>query len=158
MAAGHLGDEPRRELLAGVLAGAPCWPLGQRARLHQARTRRVVWPGPAVLVIELVTQMVKRPLPAGGRDVQGLAGRQFDARNDDVDMHPATGVAVQNRKPGVLVRTQTSECCALKLAQSLLNLCRGRVVARRPCQHTAGVPVNGFQAVNQPRYLLWITP
>ena len=63
--------------------------VGAVAGLLRPRTRRVVRPAPAVLVVEGVAQRVEGLLPAGRRDVQALARLQIAPGREDVHVDAA---------------------------------------------------------------------
>lgn len=73
-------------------------PKAVTARRPPPRSRRIVWPCPAMLQVQRVPQGGKSPLPAGRRDVERPPGGQLHARGHAMQLHPAN--------LGVLRRTQ----------------------------------------------------
>ena len=109
--------------------------VGAMARLLRPGPRRVVRAAPTVLVVEGVAQRVEGPLPAGRRDVQAAARLQVALRGEDVHMHAAAALAVQDRRPRVAVRLQSRPRRLLELLEDGFDLLLGRLVVRRPRDH-----------------------
>jgi len=97
--------------------------------LQGARAGRVVRPCPSMLVVVVVAQGIKSLLPAWRCDVEALAGLQINAGGEDVDVHAAIHLAVQNGRVGRSLAADTGEGHALEVIQQRINfLGRGRVV------------------------------
>ena len=105
------------------------------ARLLRPGPRRVVRAAPSVLVVEGVAQGVEGLLPAGWRDVHAAARLQVALRGEDVHMHAAAALAVQDRRPRVAVRLQSGPRRLLELVEDGSDLLVGRLVVRRPRDH-----------------------
>ena len=117
------------------------------ARLHLPRTRRIVRPAPAVLLVLPVPQRVKRPLPPRSRDIQALAALQIAARRQHMHVHPAPRAAVLHRRPAVAVRFQSRPGRLLELLQHLVDLRLARLILRRPGDDSGSVLVLELQRV-----------
>ena len=108
---------------------------------------RIVWPNPAVLVVEGVAQRVEGLLPAGRRDVEALARLQVALRGEDVHVNAAALLAVLDRRPRASVRLQSRPGRLLELVDNRVDLRAGRPVLRRPRDHGRCVLVLELQRV-----------
>lgn len=120
------------DLSAGL--GVPVWvaSVGFMAGLYVPEVLRIIWARPALGVVPVVAQRVKRLFMARWGDVQRLTCRQLNTSGQRVNMGRSVLLSVQNRACRVLVGIEASKRDALKILHDLVNLLRGRVVLRRP--------------------------
>lgn len=114
--------------------GVPVWvaSVGFMAGLYVPEALRIIWARPALGVVPVVTQRVKRLFMARWGDVQRLARRQLNTGGQRVNMGRAVLLSVQNRACRVLVGIEAGKRGALKILHNLVNLLGGRVVLWRP--------------------------
>ena len=132
--------------------------VGAVAGLLRPRSRRVVRPAPAVLVVEGVAQRVEGLLPAGRRDVEALARLQVAPGGQDVHVDPAAVLAVQDRRPCVAVRLQSRPRRPLELVEHGVDLRVGRPVLGRPRDHDRAVLVLELQRVGDGGHHVGVSP
>ena len=125
-------------------------------RLKKPRPRRIVWPAPAVLVVEVVAQRRVRPLPIRRRDVEAAPAGQVAAGGYHVDVDAAARIAVLYRRPGVAVRIQAGPGELFKLVQGAADLPISGPVLRGPRNHPRRVAVFELQRVGNIGDLLGI--
>jgi hypothetical protein len=125
--------------------------------LAQPGPCRVAGLGPTGCGVPVVAQRVEVPLPPWGRRVQALARRQVDARGEHVDVR-AVAVVVAHCGPRIAVGVEAGEGQALEVVQHLAHLLVGGVVAGRPRDDSAPVPVLELEAVGHGRDLLRVAP
>ena len=94
----------------------------EMAELDVLRACGVVRPGPVVFDVVDIAQRVKRMLPAGRGDVEGLACFKFDPRGEDVDVDSAAFFFMPDCAPGIAVRFQTRPGQALEVIQHLIDI------------------------------------
>ena len=127
-------------------------------RPHQPDALRIVRPRPAVLVVQGVPQRVVEALPARRRDVVRPAVLQLAVRRQHVHVRSTVLLAVQHRRPGVLVRLHARPGRLLELLQRPLDLLPRRGVLRRPGDHPGFVRVLELQRVGHRRHLVRVAP
>ena len=115
--------------------------VGAVARLLHPGTLRIVWPAPAVLVVEGVAERVEGLPPAWTGDVEAAAGIEVAPRGQDMDVSAAAALTVQHRSPGVSVGLQSRPGRLLEGVQDRLDVLVGGLVVGGPGDHAGGVPV-----------------
>ena len=104
----------------------------QMAELDILRACGAVRPGPVVPDIVDIAQRVKRMLPAGRCDVEGLARFEVHPGGQDMDVDTAGFLVVPDRAPGITVRFQTRPGQALEVVQHFIDICLAGIILRRP--------------------------
>ena len=159
----HAHGQVLPEYLTGVRLHPQPSPQPRRIPVRQVRRRPVqprplgiVWTTPVVLVVEEVAQRIEGLLPARRRDVQAPPRLQVAPRRENVHVHPAVVVAVQDGGPGVAIGVQASPRRMLEGVDHCLDLRVVRCVLRRPGNHPRRVPVRELQRVGHGRHLFRI--
>ena len=160
---GHAGHQVLPDQLPRVRLHLPPRPQRLRVQIRPVRRwpvrpspRRVVRPAPAVLEVQGVAERVERLLPAGRGDVQAPPCREVAARREDVKVHPAVMVAVQDHRPDVAVPLEARPGGLLELVDDPLEFGPGRGVLGRPGHQARRVPVLEGKAVGDRRDLVRI--
>jgi|TARA_R110000824_G_C15224606_1_gene677842 hypothetical protein len=127
------------DLSAGL--GVPVWvaSVGFMAGLYVPEALRVVWARPALGVVPVVAQRVKRLFMARRGDVQRLARGKLNTGGQRVNMGRAVLFSVQNRTCRILIGIEAGKRGALKILHDLVNLLGGRVVLWRPGDNTGRI-------------------
>ena len=122
--------------------------------LHIPCPLGIVRTAPAVLVVLPVPQRVKRLLPAGGRDVQTLAGLKIAPRRQDMHVDTPARFAVLDRCPSVAVRFESRPGSFLELIHHAVDLRIARVVLRCPGDDARRVLVLELKRIGHVGYLV----
>ena len=126
--------------------------------LHIPLPLRVVRTRPAVLCVECIPERIVEFLPPGGRDVVRAPVLEFAMRRQHVHMHASVLLAVQHRRPRVLVLVQPRPGGLLELVQRPLDLLAAGVVFGRPRDHARLVLVLEVERVRDRRHLVRVSP
>ncbi|WP_421279550.1 hypothetical protein [Aeromonas veronii] len=146
-----LGDEPQqvlRDLFLDCLAvfGVP---VDVKAGLHRPPPERVVWPCPALSVVPFVPQRIEvAPLTWRGY-VQGFSRAQVNAGDQDVDMHTAIFLAVQDGGQVYVLPVQSGKSQLLEVVQHGVDFILCRCLFGSPRDNGAGIPLLERQRVGQ---------
>ncbi|WP_245411902.1 hypothetical protein [Phyllobacterium leguminum] len=111
-------DIPVNSLAALKALHRPLW-----ACLKVTGAFRVIWPRPTIFKVQRVPERIVEFLPAGGSNVQSLAGRKLHARRHEMQFHPpARRVLVTNPEDIILIGFQPCEGRSFELVHHLLLL------------------------------------
>ena len=146
-----LGDEPQqvlRDLFLDCLAVVGV-PVDVKAGLHRPPPERVVWPCPALSVVPFVPQRIEvAPLTWRGY-VQGFSRAQVNAGDQDVDMHTAIFLAVQDGGQVYVLPVQSGKSQLLEVVQHGVDFILCRCLFGSPRDNGAGIPLLERQRVGQ---------
>jgi len=124
-------------------------PVGVKAGLHRPPPERVVWPCPALSVVPFVPQRIEvAPLTWRGY-VQGFSRAQVNAGDQDVDMHTAIFLAVQDGGQVYVLPVQSGKSQLLEVVQHGVDFILCRCLFGSPRDNGAGIPLLERQRVGQ---------
>jgi hypothetical protein len=111
---------------------------------------RIVWPRPAMGMVQKVPQRPESAFPTGRGDVQGFSGGQLHARGHEVKLYPpAFGVLMAHPGDVILLGVETREGQRLQLIHDQALLIFGRRVLQGETDHAMGVAPLPVDAVDQ---------